>query len=107
LNIFEDAGVLYAQWSGTALISKETLQRWGKKVKEVMISSDKGQRLKLKVQPLEEPENGVVQLPHKVQVNLGVKKGSIVEVKPLAGKSGESPLKFLRKTAANLILRNE
>jgi len=104
--IVEDAGVLYSQWSGTVLISKETLQRWGKKVKEAVVESDNGDWIRLKVHALEELENGVVQLPLKVQANIGAHKGSVVKVKPL-GVSDDSPFNRLRKTAANLLLRVE
>jgi len=79
----ESLGMLYAQWSSTVLICRETLQRWGKKVKQVEIETDKGKRIKCVVYPIEGLESGVIQIPDKMQLSLGVKKGSILKVKPV------------------------
>jgi hypothetical protein len=77
----ESPGMLYAHWSNTALISKETLYGWGK-VKEVEIETDKGKKMTCKVYPIENLDRRVIQVPDKLQLKLGVKKGWIVKVKP-------------------------
>jgi hypothetical protein len=79
----ESPGMLYAQWSSTVLIRKETLCNWGK-VKEVDIETEEGKKIKCKVHPIDDLETGVVQVPDKMQLKLGVKKGSTVRVKPVA-----------------------
>lgn len=82
--VVENAGMLYAQWSTTVLINKETLQTLGKKVKEVEVETETGKRTKLKIHPVEEVKSKTIMVPDKVQLILGVKKGSIVKVKPIA-----------------------
>jgi hypothetical protein len=77
----ESPGILYAQWSSTVLIRKETLRNWGK-VKKVDVETSKGKKLTCKVYPIEDLETGIVQIPDKIQLTLGVKKGSVVKVKP-------------------------
>lgn len=76
----ESPGMLYAHWSSTVLIRKETLHNWGK-VKEVSIETGKV-KMTCKVYPVEDLEIGVIQVPDKMQLKLGVKKGGIVRVKP-------------------------
>lgn len=78
----ESPGMLYAQWTNTVLIRKETLHRWGK-VKEVEIETDKGKKTRCKVYPIEDSEIKVIQVPDKMQLRLGVRKGCIVKVKPV------------------------
>ena len=79
----ENAGMVYAQWSSTVLINKESVEQWGKKVKEVEVITSAGKRAKCKVQPVQDAAVGVVQVPEKLQVNLGIKKGAIVKIKPV------------------------
>lgn len=74
-------GMLYAHWSSTVLIRKETLCNWGN-VKEVDIEIAKGKKISCKVYPIDDLEIGVLQVPDKMQLRLGVKKGGIVKVKP-------------------------
>ena len=77
----ENPGMLYAQWSSTVLIRRETLSGWGK-VKEVDIETPKGKKVTCKVYPVDGLEIGVVQIPDKMQLKLGVGKGGTVKVKP-------------------------
>jgi hypothetical protein len=77
----ESPGMLYAHWSSTVLIRKETLRSWGK-VKGVDIEAGKGKKTTCKVYPVEDLETGVIQVPDEMQLKLGVKKGGIVKVKP-------------------------
>lgn len=77
----ESPGMLHAHWSSTVLIRKETLYNWGK-VKKVDIETGKGKKMTCKVYPIENLETGVLQVPDKIQLKLGVKKGWIVKVKP-------------------------
>jgi hypothetical protein len=77
----ESPGMLYARWSGTVLIRKETLDGWGD-VREVDIETERGKIMTCKVYAVEDLEKGVIHVPDKMQLKLGVKKGSIVKVKP-------------------------
>jgi CRISPR/Cas system-associated protein Cas5 (RAMP superfamily) len=79
----ESPGMLYAHWSGTVLIRKETLYSWGK-VKKVDVETKRGKIMTCKVYPVEDLETGVIQVPDRIQLKLGVKKGSVVKVKPAA-----------------------
>jgi CRISPR/Cas system-associated protein Cas5 (RAMP superfamily) len=79
----ESPGMLYAHWSGTVLIRRETLFSWGK-VKEVDVETNGGKIMTCKVYPVEDLETGVIQVPDRMQLKLGVKKGSIVKAKPAA-----------------------
>jgi hypothetical protein len=81
--VVENAGVLYSQWSTTVLMNKETLQTFGKKVKEVEVETEVGRKMRLKIHSVEEVESKSVLVPDKLQLILGVKKGSIVKVKPV------------------------
>jgi hypothetical protein len=78
----ESPGMLHAHWSSTVLIRKETLHNWGK-VKEVNIETGKGKRITCKVYPIEDLEMGVIQVPDRMQLELGVKTGGSVKVKPI------------------------
>lgn len=77
----ESPGMLYAHWSITVLIRKETLYDWGK-VEEVDIETKQGKKMTCKVYPIEDLETGIIQVPDKMQLKLGVKKGWIVKVRP-------------------------
>jgi translation initiation factor IF-1 len=81
--IVEDLGMLYASWSGTVRIHKETLSEWGGRIKEVEVENLSGKRVRCKVVSMEESQKGVIQLPDKVQRNLGILKGDVVKVKPV------------------------
>jgi hypothetical protein len=79
----ESPGMLYAHWSSTVMIRKETLCNWGK-VREVDIETGRGKRMTCKAYPIDDLETGVIQVPDKMQLKLGVEKGCIVKVKPKA-----------------------
>lgn len=81
--VVENLGMLYASWSGTVRIHKEVLSEWGGKIKEVEIENFSGKRARCKVVSMEESQKGAIQLPDKVQRDLGVAKGDMVKVKPV------------------------
>ena len=81
--IVENLGMLYASWSSTVRIHKEMLSEWGGKIKEVEIENLSGKRVRCKVASMEESQKGAIQLPDKVQRDLGITKGDIVRVKPV------------------------
>lgn len=81
--IVENAGTLYAQWSGTVLMDKETVEVWGKKVKELELITATGKKTKCKVQPIADARAGTVQVPAKLQANLGIAKGARVKIRAI------------------------
>jgi hypothetical protein len=81
--IVENVGMLYASWSDTVIIDRETLSDWGRKIKEVEIETVDGKRRRCKVKPTEHLKKGIVQIPDKVQLNLEIRKGELVTVKPV------------------------
>ncbi len=81
--LVENAGMLYAQWSGTVLMDKETVEGWGKKVKEIELITVTGKKAKCKVQPTADARAGTVQVPAKLQANLGIAKGARVKIRAI------------------------
>ena len=75
--------MLYAQWSSTVLMNRETLQQLGRKVKEVEVQTHKGKKITCKVYGVELPPR-VIQIPSKIKANLDIENGSYVRVKPVA-----------------------
>jgi hypothetical protein len=82
----ESPGMLYAHWSSTVMIRKETLYNWGK-VKEVDIETGKGKRMTCKAYPIDDLEIGVIQVPDKMQLKLGVEKGCTSKSSPQPSRS--------------------
>jgi len=80
----ESPGMLYAQWSSTVLMNRETLQQLGKKVKEVEVQTHKGKKITCKVYAVPELPPQVIQIPSKIKANLDIENGSYVRVKPVA-----------------------
>ena len=78
----ESPGILYNQWTGTVLISKETLQSWGKKVKEVELQTHKGKKITCKVYASPDLAPRVIQVPSKIKADLEIDNGVYVRVKP-------------------------
>ena len=95
----ESTGALYDQWYGTVLIGKETLQSWGKTVKDVEIQTHKGNKTTCKVYGLPNLGLRVVQIPTKIKADLGIHDGSGVRVKPLLLEKDSK----LTKSVSNLI----
>lgn len=81
--VVENLGILYASWRGTVCINKETLSSWGGKIKEVDIETDAGKEMRCKVMPSEDSRKGIILIPDKMQLNLEIKKGELVRVKPI------------------------
>lgn len=77
----QSPGMLYDQWSGTVLLSKETLQSLGKKVKEVEVQTCEGKRMKCKVYAVPDLALRVIQIPSKLKADLEVNDGAYVRVK--------------------------
>jgi hypothetical protein len=80
----ESPGLLYSQWSSTVLISKETLESWGRKVKEVELRTLKGKKTRCKVYAVPDMAPEGVQVPAKIKAYLEIDNGSRVTVKPVA-----------------------
>ena len=80
--IVENLGMLYATWTSTVRIPKETLSQWGKKVKEVEIEAANGKKARCKVASMESSKGNIIEVPDKVQQTLGIKRGDPVKVKP-------------------------
>jgi hypothetical protein len=85
----ESPGALYNQWSGTVLISKETLELWGKKVKEVEVQTHKGKKTTCKVYAVPDLPPRVIQIPSKIKADLEIDNGSYVRVKPAKATSAK------------------
>ncbi|MEM3550720.1 MAG: hypothetical protein QXN87_07950 [Candidatus Bathyarchaeia archaeon] len=81
--IVENLGMLYASWSKTVRIPREALSTWGGKVEEVEVETALGKRGRFKVQPMEESQKKVVQIPDQAQRDLGIANGDLVKVKPV------------------------
>jgi len=82
--IVENVGMLYASWSDTVIIDRGILSDWGRKIKEVEIETVSGKRMQCKVKPTDGLKRGIVQIPDKMQLNLRIRKGELVTVKPVA-----------------------
>lgn len=81
--LVENLGMLYASWSNTALIDRETLSGWGKTIKEIEIETADGKKARCKVKPMEDSRKRIIQIPDKIQLNLETTKGESVIVKPV------------------------
>lgn len=81
--IVESPGTLYNQWSGTVVISKETLESWGKKVKEVELLTKKGRITICKTHPVQNLPPDVIQVPSKIKASLRIEDGACIKVKPI------------------------
>ncbi len=79
----ESPGTLYNQWSGTVLISKDILESWGKKVKEVELLTKKGRITICKAHPAQNQAPNVIQVPSKIKASLRIEDGACVKVKPI------------------------
>jgi hypothetical protein len=79
----ESPGTLYYQWSGTVLINKDTLESWGKKVKEVELQTKKGRITICKVHPVSNLTPEVIEVPSKIKASLRIEDGANVKVKPI------------------------
>ncbi|MDI6905625.1 MAG: hypothetical protein QMD13_09125 [Candidatus Bathyarchaeia archaeon] len=89
--IVEDLGglLLYARWSDTVRIDYETLSQWQetynrKKIKKVEIETFEGKTMQYKVKPIKDSKRkGIIQMPEKILLDLEIKKGEPVRVKPV------------------------
>ena len=79
----ESPGMLYAQWSSTVLMNRETLQQLGKKVKEVEVQTHKGKKTRCKVYAVPDMAPRVIQIPTKIKADLNIENGCFVRVKPV------------------------
>jgi len=82
----DNLGMLYASWSKTVRIDSQSLSGWGMKTEEVEVETVKGKRARCKVQSMEDSERGVIQVPDKIQLYLGIGKGELVTVRPVTKK---------------------
>jgi hypothetical protein len=83
----ESPGMLYNKWTGTVLVSKETFQSWGKKVKEVEIQTHKGKKTTCKVFAVPDLEARVIQIPSKLKTDMEIDDGTHVTVNPVTERS--------------------
>jgi hypothetical protein len=79
----ESAGTLYNLWSGTVILNKETLESFGKKIKEVELETKKGRVMVCKAYGVSELAPHAIQVPTKIQTTLHIEEGAHVKVKPL------------------------
>jgi hypothetical protein len=77
----QSSGMLYNQWTGTVLLSKEALQSLGKKVKEVEVQTCNGKKMICKVYVVPNLTPRVIQIPSKLKADLGVDDGDYVRMK--------------------------
>ncbi len=88
--IVENLGGLLVP-SDTVRIDSEILLQWeelydGKKIEEVEIGTFNGKKTQCKVKPIKGSKyegKGIVQMPEKMQLDLEIKKGELVRVKPI------------------------
>lgn len=80
--IVENLGMLYATWTSTVRIPKETISQLGKKVKEVEVETINGKKARCKVSTMESSKRNIIEVPDKVQHALGITRGDLVKVKP-------------------------
>lgn len=88
--IVENLGGLLVP-SDTVRIDSELLSQWeefsdGKKIEKVEVETFDGKTTQCKVKPIknsEYEEKGIIRTPEKIQLNLNVKKGELVRVKPI------------------------
>ena len=79
----ESPGTLYNQWSGTVIINKDTLESWGKKVKEVELQTKKGRVTICRAHPVPNLAPDAIQVPSKIKTSLRIEDGAYVKVKPI------------------------
>jgi len=80
----------------TVRVDRETLSQWGelfenRKIEEIEIETFGGQSKRCKIKPMTDSKlerKGVIQIPHKIQQSLDVKKGELVKVKPIVEQEG-------------------
>ncbi len=80
--VVETPGHMYNQWSGTVLISKETMEALGKKVKEVYVLTGAGIRVKCRIYVVPEISPRAIQIPDKLKVDLSIDDGDYVKITP-------------------------
>jgi predicted regulator of Ras-like GTPase activity (Roadblock/LC7/MglB family) len=88
--IVENIGGLLVP-SDTVRIDNEIITQWldlypEKKIVDVDVETFGGQSVTCKVKPIKDSKyegKGIIQMPDKIQVNLGIKKGELVRVKPV------------------------
>ncbi len=80
--IVETPGHMYNHWSGTVLISEETLEGLGKKVKEVYVLTGAGIRVKCRIYVVPEISPRSIQIPDKLKADLSVNDGDSVRITP-------------------------
>ena len=78
------SGILYAQWSSTVLMNRETIQLLGKNIKEVEIQTHKGKKTRCKVYGVPDVASGAIQVPGKIKKDLEIDNGSFVRVKTVS-----------------------
>jgi hypothetical protein len=79
----ESAGTLYNLWSGTVVMSKETLESLGKKIKEVELETEKGRITICKAYGVPELFPRAIQVPNKIKATLQIEDGAHIKVKPI------------------------
>ena len=79
----ESSGTLFNQWSGTVLINKDTLESWGKKIREVELETEKGRIIICKAHPVAGLALQVIQVPSKIKASLCIQDGAYVKVRPI------------------------
>lgn len=88
--IIENLGGLLVP-SDTVRIDSEMLSQWKEssdstKIEKVEIETFDGKTTRCKVKPIKDSKyegKGIIQMPEKIQLNLEVRKGELVRVKPL------------------------
>jgi len=90
--IVENLGGLLVP-SDTVRIDSEMLTQWeelydGKKIGEVEVGTFDGKTARCKVKPIKGSKyegKGIIQMPEKMQLDLEIRKGELVRVKPIVG----------------------
>ncbi|MBE0520633.1 hypothetical protein IBX35_06300, partial [Candidatus Bathyarchaeota archaeon] len=88
--IIENLGGLLVP-SDTVRIDNEMLSQWkgisdSTKIDQVEVETFDGKTMQCKVKPIKDSKyegKGIIRMPEKIQLNLEVKKGELVRVKPL------------------------
>ncbi|MCW3993042.1 MAG: hypothetical protein NWE85_00535 [Candidatus Bathyarchaeota archaeon] len=88
--IIENLGGLLVP-SDTVRIDSEMLSQWKElsdsiKIEQVEVETFDGKTTRCKVKPIKDSKyegKGIVRMPEKMQLNLEVRKGELVRVKPL------------------------
>jgi hypothetical protein len=88
--IIENLGGLLVP-SDTVRIDSEMLSQWeeisdGTKIDQVEVETFDGKTMQCKVKPIKDSKyegKGIIRMPEKIQLNLEVRKGELVRVKPL------------------------